>query len=67
MNTTVKFHFCLRNFKFYILLLIFMWVLKNWGRAIPKAVASMGDMFFYLGCLVWSQWERKCLAWGGHT
>jgi len=19
-------------------------------------------MFFYLGCLVWPQWERKCLA-----
>jgi hypothetical protein len=19
-------------------------------------------MFFYLGCLIWPQWERKCLA-----
>ena len=30
--------------------------------AIPKAVACTWDMLFYLGCLVWPQWERKCLA-----
>ena len=30
--------------------------------AIPKAVACTLDMLFYLGCLVWPQWERKCLA-----
>lgn len=23
----------------------------------------MWDMFLYLGCLVWPQWKRKCLAW----
>ena len=28
-------------------------------EAVQKAVACTWDMFFYLGCLVWSQWERK--------
>ena len=44
--------------------LVFMWVPNNWAGAIPKAVAytCMWDMFFFLGHLVWCQWERKCLA-----
>jgi hypothetical protein len=34
--------------------MVFMWVLNN---------SSVGSpMFFYLGCLVWPQWERKLLA-----
>jgi len=39
-----------------------MWIPNNWYGGIPKVVACMWDMVFYLGCLVWSQWERKCLA-----
>jgi hypothetical protein len=39
---------------------------------IPKVVACLWDMFFWLGCLVWPQWERnnlplhrfKAPAWG---
>jgi hypothetical protein len=30
--------------------------------AILKAVACIWDMFYLLGCPVWSQWERKYLA-----
>jgi hypothetical protein len=30
--------------------------------AIPKAVAYLWDMFFWLGGLVWAQWERKRLT-----
>ena len=39
-----------------------MWILNNWTRAIPKAVACIWDTFYKLGCLVWPQWERKLLA-----
>jgi hypothetical protein len=39
--------------------LAFMWASNNRSRAIPNAVAYMWDMFFYLGFLVWPQWERK--------
>lgn len=38
-----------------------MWVLNTRSGAIPKAVC-LWDMIFYLGCLVWSQWERTHLA-----
>jgi hypothetical protein len=31
-------------------------------EAIPKAVACMWDMFYWLGCFVCPQWERKHLA-----
>jgi hypothetical protein len=30
-------------------------------RAVPKAVVCMWDIFFWLDCLVWPQWERKNL------
>jgi hypothetical protein len=28
----------------------------------PKVVVSKWDMFFYVDCLIWPQWERMCLA-----
>jgi hypothetical protein len=44
------------------------------NRAIPKAVAYRWGVLFYMGCLVWPQWESKDLAlqrlevpgWGGY-
>jgi hypothetical protein len=35
-----------------------MWVLNKWNGVYPKNCCQ----FFYLGCLVWPQWERKHLA-----
>jgi hypothetical protein len=42
--------------------LFFMWVLNNWNRGYPKALAYMWDTFFWLGCHVWPQWDRKHLV-----
>jgi hypothetical protein len=35
---------------------------KQQSKGCPKAVACMQVMFFWLGCLVWPQWEMKHLA-----
>lgn len=55
--------------------LVFMGLLNNWNRAIPKAVVCLWNLFPYLGWLLWPQWEKcgalqrlidiyKCRGWG---
>lgn len=35
------------------------------GRTVPKAIAGLWNLFLWLACLVWTQWDRMCLVLQG--